>query len=1104
MNKVRIILDLQPCQSPESGRRGIGRYSMSLAKAILENPRNHDVVVALNAAMPEGMEHVRAQLDGLVTSKQLLIWHGLNGCSRIHPDHASRSQASEILREDAFCKHSADIIHTASLFEGWADDIVTSACTNMPSSPTAATLYDLIPLTNEKVYLSDPRYRSWYSEKLGHLKSTDLLLGISEFTCTEAKELLKLPSDRLINISAASDAKFRVIDNAESSRCKLNRRYGMSRDFVLYAGGFDRRKNLKALLAAYARLPGRIRGSIQLLVVGPAPKALRVELEKEARRLGLVPEEIVFAGYVPDDDLVLLYNLCKLYVFPSTHEGFGLPALEAMACGAAVVGSNTTSLPEVIGDSSALFDPRSVRSIADKMTEVLMDSDLQQHLRKHGQEQHRRFTWAESARRALDAFESHMERMKAEKKGTQSKATVTRNHPFTVELTNDPSCAKSVTDAIGRRVNFRVAQDNLGSVWSTLAKLPSGEALLVTMALEAGGYENLRILDESGFNEENLARCIPPYALRAIPGWSVDHVDTEPGASTPIEHVIDILLQQDKASGLDERAWDQIASSLAANRPPIPREPQFLVDISNLVLHDAHTGIQRVVKSILAELIRNAPSGYRVMPVALGEDGVFRYAHTYGKKKFFPSLAMPSDDIVAFHAGDRYLGLDLGAHLVPIHIESFRRMRTSGVRQDFVVYDLLPVLRPDCFDPNGVNLFRKWYEAVAEVADGIVCISRAVADEFEHWLHQARPGRKLPLDIGFFHLGADLKPMDGAVRVDEQTQRQLQAISDRPTFLMVGTIEPRKGHAQALTAFEKLWEAEIDVNLMVIGKPGWLVEPLIERLRTHSERGSRLFWFESASDAVLIEAYRRSVALLMASEGEGFGLPLIEAAHHGLPLIVRDLPVFREIAGSCAHYFSGFDAEVLSKSLISWLELNDRGLAPQSNTMCWLTWEESAKQLVDILLHDDWVHTWRAGPLRRYPVYDYRLHTQVGELRRGEMLTRGEAGLLLYGPYAPVPAGLYRIRIHGRWRNSSGKGWVDVSSDRGVVIHKHQNLVPGQSDGLVVASMDVALQHDVKDLEIRVGVGEFVDLAISEVTVLPLESRDSAGSDQEALTAERD
>ncbi len=173
---------------------------------------------------------------------------------------------------------------------------------------------------------------------------------------------------------------------------------------------------------------------------------------------------------------------------------------------------------------------------------------------------------------------------------------------------------------------------------------------------------------------------------------------------------------------------------------------------------------------------------------------------------------------------------------------------------------------------------------------------------------------------------------------------------------MVGTIEPRKGHRQALAAMELLWTDKVDANLVIVGKQGWNTDDLAKRIREHPEYNKRLFWLPGISDEMLEQVYRCTSALLAASEGEGFGLPLIEAAQHGLPIIARDIPVFREVAGENAYYFCGDDPLVLANALQSWLSLGDA--VPASTGIRRLTWRESSRQLLDVVLGKRWYRSW--------------------------------------------------------------------------------------------------------------------------------------------------
>ena len=192
----------------------------------------------------------------------------------------------------------------------------------------------------------------------------------------------------------------------------------------------------------------------------------------------------------------------------------------------------------------------------------------------------------------------------------------------------------------------------------------------------------------------------------------------------------------------------------------------------------------------------------------------------------------------------------------------------------------------------------------------------------------------------------------------DDASRVLAQLAARPSFLMVGTIEPRKGQAQAFAAFEQLWAESLDANLVIVGKQGWNVGNLVELLCNHPERGSRLFWLEGISDEYLEKVYAASTCLIAASEGEGFGLPLIEAAQHKLPIIARDIPVFREVAGEHVYYFSGKEPLDLAMAVREWLVLYRSGHHPKSDDMTWLTWKQSAQQLLSAILQEQWYTEW--------------------------------------------------------------------------------------------------------------------------------------------------
>lgn len=243
-------------------------------------------------------------------------------------------------------------------------------------------------------------------------------------------------------------------------------------------------------------------------------------------------------------------------------------------------------------------------------------------------------------------------------------------------------------------------------------------------------------------------------------------------------------------------------------------------------------------------------------------------------------------------------------------------------------------------------LHHDWLQVVAKT-DGAVCISRSVANEYRAWLtkHSLNSPNH---DVQWFHLGADIQNSAPTRGLSAESDSVIVALAARKTFLMVGTLEPRKGHTQAIDALEALWEHDVNVNLVIVGKRGWAVKDLIARILHHGELNKRLFWLEHCTDEYLEKIYSASTCLIAASYGEGFGLPLIEAAQHKLPVIARDIPVFREVADVHAYYFDAEAPGALESAISSWLQLHSTGQIPQSHGMPWFTWRQSANQLMSL------------------------------------------------------------------------------------------------------------------------------------------------------------
>ncbi len=400
---MRVVIDLQGAQT-ESRFRGIGRYSMSLAQAMARNAGDHEVWIAANGAFPDGIDELRAGFDGLLPPERIRIFETFRAVGWPEEHNAWRRRASELMWESALAGLQPDIVHVSSLFEGAQGGAVTSIGRLPGSPPTAMTLYDLIPLLNPEKYLGSGWGKAWYMDKLEALKRSPLLLSISAHAREEALQALQLDPSRVVNMSSAISPHFKPLPIGDAEREQLVSRFGIRGGYVMYSGAMEPRKNAERLLQAFAMLGDAVLASHRLVIAGKIHDADMIRFNVLASQLGIA-DRVIYTGYITDAELILLYSAASLYVFPSLHEGFGLPALEAMACGTPTIGSATTSVPEVIGRADALFDPTDVGQMSASIHRALLDTDYIASLREHAPQQAARFSWDTTAVTALAAFE---------------------------------------------------------------------------------------------------------------------------------------------------------------------------------------------------------------------------------------------------------------------------------------------------------------------------------------------------------------------------------------------------------------------------------------------------------------------------------------------------------------------------------------------------------------------------------------------------------------------------------------------------------------------------------------------------------------------------
>lgn len=402
---MKILIDLQGAQNA-SRLRGIGRYCKSLARAIILKSDENDVRILLNGLFRDTVEEIISEFSDILPRQNFIIFEAPHPVNEFEEENSWRMQVAELLREKLIEDLAPDALLVSSLFQGSIDQSVISVGSFCTTIPTAVIHYDLIPLLNSDTILSWKPAHDWYHRKLESLGRADILLGISEHASKEATEHLKLRADQVFTISSAVSDTFENSNPSIDQSRQLHSRYGISRPFLMYSSAYEQRKNFDGLIQAYGMVSSEVRSAFQLVLVCKIDDDQRQELENCISNATLSAEDVILTNYVSDDDLVGLYSTCHAFIFPSLHEGFGLPILEAMRCGCAVIGSNTSSIPEVIGREDALFDPKSPDNMAKSIERLLTDQDFLAELKLHAVAHSANFSWARSAELCLEALTS--------------------------------------------------------------------------------------------------------------------------------------------------------------------------------------------------------------------------------------------------------------------------------------------------------------------------------------------------------------------------------------------------------------------------------------------------------------------------------------------------------------------------------------------------------------------------------------------------------------------------------------------------------------------------------------------------------------------------
>lgn len=1249
-NSLRILFDLQACQTSGSAYRGVGRYSSALfeTSASLAAPR--DVFALTSKHLAHCYEPQNINPNRIIEAGTLPDWHSARNHEGGDQDALDGIALSSLIQTI-----KPDVIHVSHVFEGFGERVgLFDPLQRRMGQVVSTTLYDLIPLIFQDHYFQNPQFRRWYYARLAWFRKADLLLAISESSRQDAIRLLGIEPGRIVTVHGGISDHFRPPIDRTTARNRLLSRFALREKIVLYTGGDDHRKNIKGAIRAFAKVPSALRANTQLVIVcSMTPERKQIHLN-EASAHGLTPNDILVTGFVSEQDLVDFYGVCDVFVFPSLYEGLGLPVLEAMACGAPVIGGNNSSIRELIAREDAMFDAASDDSIAERIAQVLLDNNFASDLSRYGSVRSAEFNWKRTAELSMSAFDEAISRKRhsgvqcaisgwlpckrlavlsplppsrsgiadynaqflpflarhfeidlyvegytvsdetltssfrifdvkdfepvaaaydlilyefgnsefhahmlpllanfpgvvglhdaylsgligymdfyAGNKGYYEQemlaahGTSARQYFAPIQACPDPigksmvnlPCTKAVLDkAIGvishSPFNLQVARLHYPQGWlapyrtipqmvilpeqttvaerqgirtelgfqpedfvlvtfghiawtkwgdrlfeaflspdlqqharihlifageladdefgrrlsKNIEKAGLGKRIQITGYLSSDDYikylcaadlaiqlrtksrggtprgvldclaygvpvivnndasytdypENIVIKLDPDPTVESIAAKVSflmanPLQLLAYAERCREYVATNHNPVRCAAAYAAALLEfsaREKTSKTD--AWVETFASLLggtsntladakeatkwlmARSIPTWQRRRLYIDVSHIAQADHETGIQRVVKEVVRAFYTGNFSEIDPVAVVLIEGELFEANNWLDSKGILAaSERTPASSRIEFARGDILLMLDSSWERYSDFYSIFERARLVNVPVITAIYDLLPITLPSGnFVEGGREWFENWLLNAIQSSDGLLCISRATADDVVMYVEKYCPEKK-GLKVGYWHLGSDIDDAD----TENINSAEINTIRQKPYLLTVGTIEPRKSHTRLLDIMEDLWSRGIDLSLCVAGKEGWMMGALMERIRTHPELGKRLFLVEKPTDHEVSALYQGASGLIFLSIGEGFGLPLVEAAHYGIPILCSDIPVFREIAGEFATYLQLDTTPNMSEAILKWWHLRQSGLIPDSHKMPKLTWEESAEQMLKVIIEGNWL--WR-------------------------------------------------------------------------------------------------------------------------------------------------
>jgi len=355
---------------------GIGNYTLGLLRTFIEKGHSDEIVLIHSQ---NSNNEIYAQFEEHIIGYTSICKHKI---------YFSANELKEVLLTSG-----CSLIHFPCFVKG------QFGLYNI-EVPIIVTLHDVIQLLRSYAALKDSV--TWGSALFFVKQKVSHWITDSEYSKRDIVKYIHMPAESVSVVYPAADPIYHPIENKEHLLMWARERYNINGRFLLYVGALDYRKNVPTLVSAFNMIK-RMGFPHKLVIIGR--RVGKYKDTVKAIQESPFSEDIIGIEYVEKRDLLNLYNLADLFVFPSFYEGFGLPPLEAMACGTPTVTSNVTSLPEVVGDAAVTFDPHNVDELAAIIEKVLTDKELRQELSLRGLERVKQFSWDRSAKQTWEIYE---------------------------------------------------------------------------------------------------------------------------------------------------------------------------------------------------------------------------------------------------------------------------------------------------------------------------------------------------------------------------------------------------------------------------------------------------------------------------------------------------------------------------------------------------------------------------------------------------------------------------------------------------------------------------------------------------------------------------